>query len=309
MIYFRRHAFALKQALRKLFATPIASLASLLVLGLVCALPLSVWLMGSGLVRLADRATQQTTLNVYLKLGASSADLQSLTQALQANKALSSVKPISREQALAELSTRPDFAGLTAGLSATPEGNPLPHVIVVESRSREASDLLAKSLTGDARVERVFADFEWVDKLASIGQFVRRIALALTVATALALAMVIINTVRLQIAAQRAEIEVSRLIGATASQVRRPFLYFGLLQGLLGGLIGFALAAGLAYWLKTEVQTLGGVFGGLLKAVQELDAQSLSQSKVPSWMTFAVTVVCTSVLGWISAFHAASRGR
>ena len=33
----------------------------------------------------------------------------------------------------------------------------------------------------------------------------------------------------------RDEIEVSQLIGATAADVRRPFLYHGLLQGLAGG--------------------------------------------------------------------------
>ena len=56
---------------------------------------------------------------------------------------------------------------------------------------------------------------------------------------AFALVAVIGNTLRMQILTQQAEIELSYLIGATKSFIRRPFLYAGALYGLLGGL--FAL--------------------------------------------------------------------
>ena len=55
------------------------------------------------------------------------------------------------------------------------------------------------------------------------------------------------NTIRLEINARRAEIEVTKLVGGSNAFVRRPFLYSGLWQGLGGGLFAFALvAAGVA---------------------------------------------------------------
>jgi cell division protein FtsX len=51
-----------------------------------------------------------------------------------------------------------------------------------------------------------------------------------------ALVTITFNTIRLQILAQAAEIEVAKLIGATDTYIQRPLHYFGMLQGALGGL-------------------------------------------------------------------------
>jgi cell division transport system permease protein len=55
-----------------------------------------------------------------------------------------------------------------------------------------------------------------------------------------ALVTITFNTIRLQILAQAAEIEVARLVGATDSYIQRPLHYFGMLQGALGGLCAAA---------------------------------------------------------------------
>jgi cell division transport system permease protein len=54
----------------------------------------------------------------------------------------------------------------------------------------------------------------------------------------------------------RDEIEVSQLIGATAADVRRPFLYHGLVQGLAAGGAAVGLAAVVVVWLNAELQAL-----------------------------------------------------
>ncbi|MBQ9724555.1 MAG: FtsX-like permease family protein, partial [Neisseriaceae bacterium] len=45
-----------------------------------------------------------------------------------------------------------------------------------------------------------------------------------------------------QTLARKEEIEITRLLGAPASFVRRPFVYFALWQGLLSMVIGLVLA-------------------------------------------------------------------
>jgi cell division transport system permease protein len=62
---------------------------------------------------------------------------------------------------------------------------------------------------------------------------------------ALAVAIVIGNTIRLEINNRSVEIEVTKLVGGTDAFIRRPFLYLGVWYGL-GGAVIAELVLGLA---------------------------------------------------------------
>ena len=76
------------------------------------------------------------------------------------------------------------------------------------------------------------------------------------------LVAVTFNTIRLQVMAQSAEIEVARMIGATDGFIRRPFYYFGALQGALGGLLAAALVFAALRLLAGTVGELAALYGG-----------------------------------------------
>ena len=77
-----------------------------------------------------------------------------------------------------------------------------------------------------------------------------------------ALIAVTFNTIRLQILAQSAEIEVAKLIGATDAFIRRPFYYFGALQGFAGGLFASALVGLGSYLLAPAIGELVALYNG-----------------------------------------------
>ena len=60
------------------------------------------------------------------------------------------------------------------------------------------------------------------------------------------------NTIRLQILAQKEAIEITKLLGAPSSFVRRPFLYQTWWQGMLA--VGLSL--GLCAWLMAQTRPL-----------------------------------------------------
>ena len=60
---------------------------------------------------------------------------------------------------------------------------------------------------------------------------------------------------------------MSQLIGATAADVRRPFLYHGIFQGLLAGLAAVALAAAVSAWLQYELRALTSTYATEFKVV------------------------------------------
>ena len=72
------------------------------------------------------------------------------------------------------------------------------------------------------------------------------------------LVAVTFNTIRLQVMAQAAEIEVARMIGATDAFIRRPFYYFGALQGGAG-----RPACRRRWWLGCACSLLAGPVGDL----------------------------------------------
>jgi cell division transport system permease protein len=88
-------------------------------------------------------------------------------------------------------------------------------------------------------VDEVVVDGAWIKRLNYLVLLGKKAMLIIAGLLGLALVAVIGNTIRMQILTQQAEIEVSQLIGATKSFIRRPFLYAGALYGLIGAL--FAL--------------------------------------------------------------------
>ncbi len=58
--------------------------------------------------------------------------------------------------------------------------------------------------------------------------------------------------IRLTIIGRKAELELLRLVGATNSYIRTPFLVEGILHGFLGSTLGLAALYGLFYWIKLK---------------------------------------------------------
>lgn len=88
------------------------------------------------------------------------------------------------------------------------------------------------------------------------------------VALLLALAVVVTvgNTIRLDIQARRAEIEVTKLIGGSDAFIRRPFLYTGFWYGLGGGLTAAVLVGLAGVSLSGPVARLAGLYGSAFTA-------------------------------------------
>jgi cell division transport system permease protein len=75
------------------------------------------------------------------------------------------------------------------------------------------------------------------------------------------------HLIRLQVLSRREEIQVSQLIGATASDVRRPLLYQGLLEGGLAGAAAVAMSWGVSLWIGAELRALTPSYSSEMKVV------------------------------------------
>jgi cell division transport system permease protein len=117
----------------------------------------------------------------------------------------------------------------------------------------------------------------------------------LAVALAVAVLLVVGNTIRLDIDTRRVEIEVTKLVGGSDGFVRRPFLYGGFWYGLGGGLIAWLLVEALVLALAGPVGRISAAYGSTFA----LAAPDLGEA--------LALIGGGALLGWIGAFLSATR--
>jgi cell division transport system permease protein len=123
-------------------------------------------------------------------------------------------------------------------------------------------------------VEDVQFNREWVRKMQSLSRLARAVGFFLGGILILASFFIISNVIRLNVFARKSEIEILRLVGATNSFIRFPFLLEGVALGIMGSSLSLAL---LFLLIKLFPLYLGDSLGALQEVVS-FRYLSLSQS-------------------------------
>jgi len=287
----RQHRYAITVTLRRLLAQPISSLTNLCVIALALALPL---LGASFLISIEPVAKQVSVtpeLTVFLKTDASSTAAEQLARRIRDEHAeqVVKVRVITKQRALEDLRANPAWE---QALKVLPV-NPLPDAIVIELAPGEdlakRADLLANILRKWQGVDLVQLDSAWVQRLEALLRFGRIGLLLLALSVMLVVLATVFNTVRMQALSQREEIGVARLVGATESFVRRPFLYLGALTCTLAALLSLGIA-------RLALSPLNDALASLARTY---DAEFSLTLPTPLVLTACVMLVAT--LGALSA--------
>lgn len=117
------------------------------------------------------------------------------------------------------------------------QSNPLRNVLYVKAKDPEQTAALAKKIDKFDHTYDVIYGEEKVEKLFNFLNTGRNIGLVLILGLLFTAIFLIYNTIRITITARKDEIEIMKLVGATRSFIRIPFLFEGLWLGLLGSII------------------------------------------------------------------------
>ena len=254
-----QHQAALASAFQRLWATPLNTLLSLLVIGIALTLPGAGYLLLDNLRDLGRNASGVQQISLFMNLEASKKDVGDIEARLR-SAASGRWKFVSKEEALKRMQKSEGMAEIVASLPR----NPLPDAFIVEPTNSEpeALEILRKEIAGWPKVAHVQLDSAWVKRFDAFLKLGKLALWMLAGIFAAGLVAVTFNTIRLQVMAQALEIEVARMIGATDAFIRRPFYYFGALQGALGGLLAAALLVGGLALLAGPVADLTALYGG-----------------------------------------------
>ena len=290
-----RHVQALLGSLGRLTRSPFATLLTLLVIALALALPAALQLLVTNAQAATGNFANAVDLSVYLKTDVPLAKAQQLAAAAQQRADVAQVRLVSAEQGLEDFRR---YSGFGDALKALKE-NPLPHVLHVRPRAENTSAVALDSLrhyfSAWPEVELVQVDSEWVMRFNAILEVLRRLLLIAAALLGLGVLAVIGNTIRLEIAGRRAEIEVTKLVGGSNAFVRRPFLYTGVLYGVGGALLAWGIVAAAVALLGEPVATLARLYGShyVLRGLSNQD--------------IGILLGAGAALGWIGAWISAAR--
>jgi len=284
--WFSQHRAALGSAVRRLGASPLNTLLSLLVIGIALALPGFGYVILDNLRDLGQSASGVQQISVFMQLEAGKKDVGEIESRLR-QTASGKWRFVPKEEALKRMQASEGMAEIVASLPR----NPLPDAFIVEPTNTDpqALEVLKKELATWPKVAHVQLDSAWVKRFDA---FLKLGKLALTLLAGLfaaGLVAVTFTTIRLQVMAQAAEIEVARMIGATDAFIRRPFYYFGALQGALGGLLAAGLVIGGMRLLAGPVADLAVLYGGSFAL------------RVPAALEIGVLTSAGALLGWLGA--------
>lgn len=215
-------------------------------------------LAGTVLTKLQDKID----ISVYFKTTTSEDEILRIQRSLES---LPEVKPpviyVSRDEALETFKQKHiDDANITKALEEL-EINPLPASLNVKAVDPRKYGTIAAYLDNasfkDSIEEVSYSENQVViDKLASIINVSRQAGILMTIVLSLIAIVVSFNTILLAIYSNREEIGIMRLVGASNSFIRGPFMVEGVIYGFVATILSVLITLPVIYVISPFVKLL-----------------------------------------------------
>lgn len=195
---------------------------------------------------------------IYMKDDAKEVDILQFQKFLDASDFVRSTKYVSKEEAAEylEQTLGEDFVGFMGY-------NPLKRSIDVKIKSDFATEDGIANIQSDLLTNEMIHEIDYpVDLIRVINRNVRKAGIVILVFCGLLSVIAISlvnNNIRLSVYSKRFLINSMKLVGATQSFIRKPFLVEGVLRGLIGAVIANILLAGVIYLANQNIPELFGL--------------------------------------------------
>jgi cell division transport system permease protein len=143
--------------------------------------------------------------------------------------------------------------------------NPLPDSFAIKARELSDYASISKVLNSDRFTpffDRVRDNSKVIERLFDITNTLAKLGIVLTVVFIIVTIMVMFNTIRLTIYNRREEIEIMRLVGATNSYIRGPFLVEGIMYALLATIITSLVLLVVAFFFSASIENFLAISSG-----------------------------------------------
>ena len=228
--------------------------AKLAAVGSILTIMVSLLLLGLFYVtsvntnRILDNLRSKVEMEAFLDEPLSSARIGELRKSISAIEGVDHVYFVTKEEAAKIF--KQEFG---EDINSVLDFNPLPPSYKVflkeDFRSPAKAEIIAKQIKTLQSVDNVIYRKDMLEFLENRSKTLSSLGLLFGGLIGLSSIFLVSNTIRLTIFAKRKSIQTMKLVGASRSFVRAPFLIEGVLQGIVGGTI----AAGILYYIISFV--------------------------------------------------------
>ncbi len=190
----------------------------------------------------------KVTIQAFVSDNADQASIDALKTKINGMEEVESVSFKNKDEALAEYKETMKSRSAADAIAQLDGQNPVPASLVIKLNDPQMVKTVADRISSDPAFITI-ADVpdnpessvqygqQSVERLFTVTNYARVIAVVLVALLTFIAFVFINNTIRLSIMARRLEIGIMRLVGANNSFIRGPFIMEGIIQAILGALL------------------------------------------------------------------------
>jgi cell division transport system permease protein len=203
----------------------------------------------------ASAIQDKIDISVYFNTNTSEDEILNIQQSLTGLSQVASVDYISRDQALATFQQNHASDPTVSQAINELDTNPLEASLNVKAKDPSQYGAINDYLSSPNLSSYIDSisytqNQDVINRLAAIVRDVSIGGWIMTIFLALVAGLVMFNTIRLAIYSNREEIGVMRVVGASNSLVRGPFVIEGVLWGIISAVISIAVVAPILYFVS-----------------------------------------------------------
>jgi len=290
--WLKQHAHAFFFSLGQYIKNPINNILTTFVIGISLAFPVGFYVFLNNVQILSSGWDDSIEINLFLDTTIDEEQANVFANRISKRDDVAETILINKDEALAEYKK---LSGLSGALDVLDE-NPFPNVILVKPVFVDIDEYKTTKLINELEVmpeiDDVQYDNTWIKRLIHIIDIVKLVTFILSVLLAIAVLLIVGNTIRLSIYSYRHEIEITKLFGGTDSFIQRPFLYSGMWYGIFGSVIAWFLIAVSIQILSGPIENLSNLYAG--------DFQLVGLGVINTLYLFGIGVLLGLLGSWAS---------
>jgi cell division transport system permease protein len=240
--------YAIREGLSGFQRAKLAAVGSILTITVALLLLGLFYVTSVNTSRILDNLRSKVEMEAFIEEPVSNLRLGELRRVISSIEGIDHVYFVSKEEAAKIF--KQEFG---EDINSVLDFNPLPPSYKIylkeEYRSAEKAEIIAQKIRTMQGVDNVIYRKDMLEFLENRSKTLSSLGLVFGALIGLSSIFLVSNTIRLTIFAKRKAIQTMKLVGASRSFVRAPFLIEGILQGIVGGTI----ASGILYYIVSFV--------------------------------------------------------
>lgn len=241
------------------------SLASIFVMTVTLFVIASTMLLDQLLGASLDNIQEKVDIVVYFTPDAPQEGIEAFRGSLEALPDVVELTSTSRDEALKEFRER--YKGDEVAIQALEEldENPLGASLAIRAKEtyhyESIAQYISEQMAPGAPSANIIDKFDYtknrdaIDRLTGIINAVEKASFITMLVLVAAAVLITFNTVRLAIYTSREEISVMRLVGASNTYIRGPFMLQGIMYGLVSGVLSLLIVYPMLLWIGPETES------------------------------------------------------